>query len=152
MIMQVYRIAQSKYIRDLSGTGARLYGGRWNPKGYAMLYTSEHRSLATLEVLVHWKSEIVPPELNIITLEIPDAAVDVYDSAAFEKSAVVQFKADQNIAFGKFWLESLASVAIKAPSIVIPEENNVLINPLHPDFSTIKIVSVEKFELDQRLF
>lgn len=47
--MRVYRIAKTKYIRDLSGTGARIYGGRWNKKGLGILYTSENRALATVE-------------------------------------------------------------------------------------------------------
>jgi len=49
----VYRIAKTRYIYDLTGAGARLYGGRWNQKGIGMIYTSENRSLASLEFLVH---------------------------------------------------------------------------------------------------
>lgn len=51
--MKLYRIAQTAHIKDLSGTGARLYGGRWNEKGVGVVYTSESRALAILEYLVH---------------------------------------------------------------------------------------------------
>ena len=70
--MRVYRIAKTKYIRDLSGTGARMYGGRWNKKGVGILYTSENRALATVEYLVHVSSSIVPAELSIAMIQIPD--------------------------------------------------------------------------------
>ena len=43
--MQVYRIAQKAFINDLSGEGARLFGGRWNRRGIPLLYTAESRSL-----------------------------------------------------------------------------------------------------------
>jgi len=49
----LYRIAKTRHIYDLTGAGARLYGGRWNHKGIGMIYTSETRSLASLEFLVH---------------------------------------------------------------------------------------------------
>ena len=68
--MLVYRIAKSKYIHDLSGMGARLYGGSWNHKGVAEVYTSESRALATVEYLVHVPLSIIPNDLSIVTLAI----------------------------------------------------------------------------------
>ena len=72
--MQVYRIAKKRYRRDLSGSGARLYGGRWNKKGTALIDTSESRSLATLEYLVHASSlSSLPIDLYLACMEIPDS-------------------------------------------------------------------------------
>lgn len=51
--MKVYRIAKKDFVGDLTGEGARLFGGRWNKKGMRVLYTSKSRSLATVEYLVH---------------------------------------------------------------------------------------------------
>jgi len=51
--MVLYRITSKAYVRDLSGTGAFLYGGRWNKKGIRMLYTSGSLSLAALEIVVN---------------------------------------------------------------------------------------------------
>jgi RES domain-containing protein len=48
------------------------HGGRWNKKGVGILYTSENRALSTVEYLVHVPSSIVPTELSIATIQIPD--------------------------------------------------------------------------------
>ena len=49
--MRLFRIAKNRYISDLSGTGARANGGRWNRVGVGLLYTSPSRALATVEYL-----------------------------------------------------------------------------------------------------
>jgi RES domain-containing protein len=51
--MILYRFAHRKFAKDLSGTGARLKGGRWNPPGIPVIYTSENISLALLEILAN---------------------------------------------------------------------------------------------------
>jgi RES domain-containing protein len=70
--MHVYRIAKTAFINDLSGMGAKIYGGRWNKKGTALIYASENRSLAFLELLVHLPLSLMPKELSIATIHIPD--------------------------------------------------------------------------------
>ena len=71
-LVQVYRITSTRYSRDLSGTGARLHGGRWNPKGISVVYSAESRALATVEYLVHVPLSLVPRDLSLVTLHIPD--------------------------------------------------------------------------------
>ena len=71
--MLVYRIAKAKHIHDLSGIGARIYGGRWYKRGVGVIYTSESRALATVEYLVHVPLSAVPSDLSIASIEIPDS-------------------------------------------------------------------------------
>ncbi|MBM2839324.1 MAG: family phosphorylase, partial [Deltaproteobacteria bacterium] len=66
--MDLFRIAKTKYINDLSGNGARVYGGRWNEKGVAVIYTSESRALAALEFLVHTPMALAPKDLSMLTI------------------------------------------------------------------------------------
>src|SRR5215472_5797811 len=42
------------------GEGARLYGGRWNPKNVRVVYCSSSLSLATLEAFVHFEPRTAP--------------------------------------------------------------------------------------------
>ena len=73
--MIVYRISKTKNIKDLSGTGARIFGGRWNNKGVSIIYASESRALATLEYLVHVPLSLMPTDLSLAAIKIPDSIV-----------------------------------------------------------------------------
>lgn len=70
--MILYRMAKLAYASDLSGTGGLLGSGRWHRQGTRILYTSEHVSLAKLEVLAN--SPILPQNYALVTLELPDSA------------------------------------------------------------------------------
>jgi RES domain-containing protein len=149
--MLVYRLAKEKYIRDLSGTGARLYGGRWNRKGTPLLYSSEHTSLAILELLVHTPHTLLPTNISLLTLFIPDEleirTLEIENLAANWQ----QYPAPDSLAeMGTHWIKSQESVAIKVPSVVVPNEWNILLNPDHPEFKKIDIKSVSPFQLDSR--
>jgi RES domain-containing protein len=63
----------NKSFAELTGEGARLYGARWNPKGYAIVYASECLPLATLEALVYIRRR--PDDQVYIQLSFDDALV-----------------------------------------------------------------------------
>lgn len=150
--MKVFRITRAKYAEDLSDSGARLYGGRWNPKGIAILYTAESRALAVLELLVHSTPLLLPEDLKLIGIEIPDELTILTWSPHELPSAWRNYPADRVLAaMGEKWALSGQSLALKVPSVFVPAENNVLINPAHPDFSSIKMIHSEDFQLDTRL-
>ena len=71
--MQLYRIAAARFIRDLSGEGARLAGGRWNPKGMPVLYTADSAALALLEFFPRVTAASLPDNLAMAVLEGADA-------------------------------------------------------------------------------
>jgi RES domain-containing protein len=150
--MFVYRIARRAYIDDLTGLGARLYGGRWNHQGTAMVYASESRSLATLEYLVHLPPAFVPTDLAIATLEIPDdiPAEDLTIDGMPEDWR--RFPAPLRCAdLGASWIRSRQTLLLRVPSAIVEEEFNVLINPEHPHMSSVTIRNVEPYAFDDRL-
>jgi len=151
--MIVYRLAREKYKNDLSGRGAEDAGGRWNSKGVPLLYTAESRALCALEIAVHIQLNIVPLDYLMITIDIP----------AFPKPQEISYahlpehwrnfpeiKFTQNIG-DRFFREG-KNLALRVPSAIIKGDYNILINPAHIDFRSVKVVSMEPFEFDQRLF
>ena len=67
--MLVYRITGKKYANDISGTGAAIFGGRWNKKGTPVLYTGGSKEIALLETIVHTPPMLVP-DLDILTFDL----------------------------------------------------------------------------------
>ena len=66
----VWRITTQRFAaRAFSGEGARLYGGRWNPKGWEVVYTAESQSLALLELMV--QDDPLRAHYVLMAVEIP---------------------------------------------------------------------------------
>ncbi|MDE1191639.1 MAG: RES family NAD+ phosphorylase [Arachidicoccus sp.] len=151
--MTVYRLCKGKYKNDLSGKGAELAGGRWNKKGFPVIYTSESRALCTTEIAVHIPLGIIPNDYYLVTIYIPD-------DIAIEEIKPNTLPADwKDIPYGystqeigDSFLQANNYLILKVPSVVVPGDFNYLINPNHPDFRYIKITKTEKFEFDKRLF
>lgn len=149
--MKVFRISNAQYIRDISGTGAKLFGGRWNSKGQSLLYTAEHRSLSALEVLVHLNKNELPNDLKLLTLEIPEDSYKIIELKNFKS---IQKKRNNQRIFqeiGDKWILENESLCLKVPSVVINEEFNILLNPNHELFEKVKIENVKDFYFDKRL-
>lgn len=150
--MLVYRIQKAKYAADISGKGSMSVSGRWHLAGpNPMLYCSSNVSLAILECLVHLPSAVKPPDLLLLTLEIPDnAVVTVAEDDLPDNWNKKSGYFDNAQRWGTHWLQGMTSLAIKVPSMISPD-HNVLINPLHPDFIAIKVKSQAPITLDDRL-
>lgn len=149
--MRVYRIQKAKYAIDISGYGSTLVSGRWHLAGKSpILYTSTNISLAILECVVHLTSSIKPPELLLLTLEIPDPGIATIAEADLPDNWNKKGYYDNVQQWGTDWLQSFTSLAIKVPSVTSPDYN-ILINPNHPDFRSIKVVNSRPITLDDRL-
>lgn len=150
--MELFRIARCPFIKDISGTGARIYGGRWNSKGRAVLYTAGNRSLAALEALVHIPQKNLTKDFCMIILHLPDninlKTINQSGLPVGWKSIPIQ-PALQEI--GNKWLGEGKTGILRVPSVIIPEEYNYLINPLHSDAKKIKIKKLTPFAFDERL-
>ncbi len=138
---------------DLTGEGARLSGGRWNRKGDAVLYTSSTIALACLETLVHLVGS-VPFNRYLVEITIPDAVwrraeiFDHRDHLAIGWDAVPAGKVSLDA--GSRWLAERAAALLLVPSVVVPEEHNVLINPAHPQAARLTAQKRRRFLYDPR--
>jgi RES domain-containing protein len=148
--MLLYRITRNTYTNDLSGTGARLYGGRWNNIGRAMVYTASSRSLAMLEALVHLPTAIIPDDFCLITIEAPED-IFVADTRLFPPNWNAYPEPEILKRTGDFFLKQNQNLLMKVPSAIVKEEFNYLINPMHPKIAEVKILKTEPFTFDERL-
>ena len=151
--MELYRITQEQFAEDLSGNGSRLFGGRWNSEGYFALYTSSTRSMALLETLAHTPAKMLDVKnYQLVTLSVPDSAGteeillsslpkfwDAPDTRSFTKK------------MGDKFLSEKSKLLLKVPSVLMPEEVNYVINPLHKDMNKVKIIHSRKIYFDKRV-
>ncbi len=150
--MLAFRIARAPHANDLSGVGARTHGGRWNEKGVAVVYASASRALATVEFLVHVDPAIHPKHLRMVTIAIPDdASSESVESSALPKQWA-SFPAPARLAeIGTAWAKSGRTLVLVVPSAVVPGENNLVLNPAHPEMARVAIVESIAFVFDARL-
>jgi len=153
----VWRIAAdapSYEAHDLSGAGAKTTGGRWNKKDIPVVYTSETRALACLETIVHLNAGSLPLNRYLVEVTIPE---DVWAKAWRENSTSLAVGWDAepagraSIDFGTKWLRSGGSALLVVPSVIVPEEFNVLINPQSSASVGITANKVRKWLYDARL-
>ncbi|MES2850354.1 MAG: RES family NAD+ phosphorylase [Bacteroidota bacterium] len=149
--MIIYRLATGLHKEDISGNGSKIYGGRWNSPGVAVLYTAENISLAVLEILVRADRQTIPLSYSLIKLSIPDTAETiVIPETKLKRSweddlAYTQWMGDEI-------LKANGALILKVPSAIVPEENNYLLNTKHSDYKKVKIITTSGFDFDKRLF
>ena len=142
--MLLWRLTRAPFA-DLSGEGARLYGGRWNSPGSAVVYTTMEPALAVLEVRVHLDLpfELLPDDYVLMAIDTdtlePEIGPTLIDSEACQ-------------AYGDQWLSEQRSLLLQVPSVIVEESHNVLINTRHVDMSNVRIVSTRPWSFDHRLF
>ena len=149
--MIVYRLAIEQYCDDLSGTGSKLFGGRWNHVGTPVVYTTENISLSVLEILVRTDKTMIPLNYMLIRIEIPDNITPTLITTSKLKK---DWKEDiDNTQFiGTEFARNNQSVILKVPSAVVDEEHNYILNPAHPDMKKVKIKQLMPFKFDKRFF
>ena len=144
--------AQTHAADNLSGIGAALTGGRWNAAGTPVVYASPSLALAVLETFVHLASGGLPLNRYVVRLEIPDAlmlASTVIDTPPVGWDA--EPAGGTSVAVGERWARGGASAILRVPSIIVPEELNVLINPMHPDAGQITAHKIRRYLYDARM-
>jgi len=145
-----YRIADGRHPL-FDGTGAALYGARWNSPGRPVIYAATTYAGAMLEALVRAGGGRVPRHFQWIAIEVPTGIrCETADAGALpgwdaEDGAVSR-------AFGDAWLAAGSSAVLFVPSVVTREEFNVLINPAHPDVRNIRVGAPQTVAWDERLF
>lgn len=142
-----WRLARRPYA-DLSGAGARRYGGRWNAPGRAAVYLSDNAALPLLEVLVHLDlpPELLPDDYLLLRLDLaplPRGAVEQGPREPLDEAA--------SRAFGTAWLDGRRTPLLRVPSAIVPEAANLVLNPAHPLAARLPAPHARPFAFDPRL-
>ncbi|HSM36588.1 MAG TPA: RES family NAD+ phosphorylase [Longimicrobiales bacterium] len=149
--MRVWRLARAAHA-ELDGEGARLYGARWTSVGVAAVYAAEHLSLAALEYLVHVDIEDAPDDLMAVEIEVPDDAGELAFADGDLPRAWRDTPAPEACRqVGDRWAGEGEALVLRVPSVLVPEESNVLVNPAHPRASEVRAVGERRFVYDPRL-
>ncbi len=134
-----------------SGEGARRFGGRWNSVGRAVVYTSEHLSLAALETLAHADRQRFARDLVAFEVHVPTDLIAVLDDADVPEGWRARPDAPAARAVGDAWLAARTHTALSVPSVLVPQERNLLLDPTHPGFTDVRIGAPQAFRFDDRL-
>jgi RES domain-containing protein len=150
--MRVFRIGAAVFLRTrkeaFSGQGGVYTAARWHSAGRPIIYTAQSLSLAALEILVRLKQTNDIQPFCAYAMEIPD------DLILAPKTLPVRWKSRIAIsrALGDAWLKTNNSPALRVPTVITPGESNILVNPLHPQFSLKWVVTgPEAYSFDARL-
>ena len=148
--MMVFRLIREKHVKTvLEGKGAYLFGGRWNPAGYHLVYTSASRALAMAEILAHALSEnLRPHDYVMVDIDIPFKSLDEISQPNLQEGwdALPPIYISQKIGI------QMADDGIfchKVPSKTVAGDYNVIINPGHRDMKKVKIITIEPFGFDE---
>ncbi|MET0263432.1 MAG: RES family NAD+ phosphorylase [Rariglobus sp.] len=150
--VRVWRLVKERHAENaFDGEGARLYGGRWNSPGHRVIYTSGSLALAALETLVHLDAALPLPRFLAFSVQVAPE-----DIVAAQLPATYSFKGSlpdlgETRRLGDEWLAAGDHLALSVPSAIVPQESNLLLNPLHPRFSSLLIAAPVAFAVDGRL-
>lgn len=151
--MRVWRICRRAHANDpLGGRGGLYAPGRWHPRGIRVVYTSATLSLAALELLVRVDRDPLPPDLVQIEIDLPDDLPLEQVKPGRLPSNWRRYPAPAVLQrIGASFVERGKSAVLRVPSAVIPDEDNFLLNPAHPDIGRVRVAGRRAFVLDPRL-
>jgi RES domain-containing protein len=138
MPVKLWRIAADtrKYpCHDLSGAGAAVHPGRWNDIGQPVVYAAMTVSLAMLETAAHIDDHGLPLNRYLVSIALPDAlwhARETLDTSTLPPTWAAIPAGQASVKAGSQWLTAQRLPLLLVPSVVVPEECAVLINPQHP--------------------
>ena len=151
-MIKLYRLVRAGRTDDaFSGEGAKLHGGRWNPPGFPVVYASQSRALAVLEMFVHLTLEARDMAFLIYEITLPKVVrMQHYKGAARAWRRWKTPASSQDA--GREWLAKSTALALVVPSVIIPEEANYVLSVRHLQFAELRISKPHPFSFDARLW
>lgn len=151
--MRAWRICDARYASDLSGSGAAIYGGRWNPIGLPAVYASMDPATAALETFAHLGNHDRQQRV-LVCLQLPDqdALYTALDPASLPLGWDALPSGPASMEIGERFLDAGEHLGLWVPSILVPENRNIVLNPRHPAFAQVQLGPTRSFSFDARLY
>jgi RES domain-containing protein len=158
MTVHLWRIASDTpqwTAEDMAGKGAASKGSRWSHPGEHVTCAATSMSLAAWETRAHFGKGAgrLPWNRYLVRIDVPDAVWAARQTLprppAVGWDAIPEGLVSRHI--GSTWLGGGASALLVVPSVIIDEEDNVLINPAHVDSASLAAAKVRRFVYDQRV-
>lgn len=147
--MKLWRLYRRAHGQGLDGAGGRYAAGRWHQQGTPVVYFGAGAAIVVLEKLAHLNPDTLPADLMLGLFEADVSAEDVWAEGRGHSRDVEDI--DQTRAAGQEWLKSGRSCVLRVPSAVVPEEQNLVVNPLHAEAQQITLIVERLFMFDGRL-
>jgi RES domain-containing protein len=152
--LKAWRLSKKRYAEAaFTGRGPHIFGGRWNPVGVPVVYSSLSLSLAVLEVFVPMTAQDDPEDYVSVAVDLG------IEHSEAERVDVGRLLSDWRLVkhpalqlLGEEWARSMRSLVLLVPSVVVEEEWNAVINPLHPDARKLVMEKPKPFRFDLRMF
>lgn len=157
MTVHLWRVASDTpawAADDMTGKGAAAHGARWNHPGEHVIYASASVALAAWETRAHLgPGAPLPFNRYLVRLDVPD---DVWAARAVLRrplpvgwDAIPEGLVSRDA--GSAWFEAGQTALLVVPSVIIDEEDNVLLNPAHADVGRIVASKRRRFLYDPRV-
>jgi RES domain-containing protein len=144
--MQLWRLYREVHGPGLDGVGGLHAGGRWHEMGSRVVYLGAGAAIVVLEKLAHIDPAILPADLILARFEGDLSVADVTDAELGDVWNLTQTRQR-----GEAFLKGQSSCILRVPSAVVPEEHNLVFNPLHPEANALQLVYSRRFSFDGRL-
>jgi RES domain-containing protein len=147
--LKLWRLYRRAHGQGLDGAGGRHAAGRWHHQGTPVVYFGAGAAIVVLEKLAHLNPDTLPADLMLGLFEADVSVTDVWPEASAQSRDLDDIELTR--AAGQEWLTSSRSCVLRVPSIVVPEEHNLVVNPLHAEAQRIALTAERPFTFDGRL-
>jgi RES domain-containing protein len=153
-MISVWRLVKKRYQASaFTGEGARRFGGRWNHAGTSVVYVSDSISLAALEAFVHLGRAGAHLEFVVIEVRIPKSVgIEELATKNLPRQWRRQPPTGSTKDVGTEWVNRGSSAVLRVPSVIVPRQHNYLLSRAHPEYAKLKIMRVEPFSFDPRMW
>lgn len=144
--MQLWRLYRRAHGPGLDGMGGLHASGRWHRQGTRAVYFGASPAIVVLEKLAHIDPAMLPSDLILARFEADVSVEDAFDGE-IDSLPVLQ----RTQARGDAFFRKNDACLLRVPSVILPEEYNLVLNPLHPDAAKVISAGHREFKFDGRL-